>query len=559
MKKGSKKNSKDRKEKIQNKKERNEKIQNKRKLQIEKNIEKEKELENKKFEERKKKFAWFFIIWICILGMGLIRKTFQNDTFYTIEIGELILNNGIDMMDHFSFHSGLAYTYPHWLYDVFIYLCYSIGGYVGIHISTIILLLILLVLVFKINKTISDSVSVSAFATFICALSVSGFATARAQLASFLVFALEIYFIEMFLRDKKKRYLIGLLVLSILICNIHLAVWPFYFIVYLPYLAEYIISLIVSKIKIKKETKFIKFLKNKFVLEKNSNIKYLFLVMILSLFTGLLTPLGDTPYTYTIHMMMSNAQEYVKEHQMLSWAQSPFTIIIAGETLFLSLISKVKLRDLFMICGLVLMSIISIRHLSLLALIGTICFCRLFAMFLENYGFNADKIIINFFSKKSVAIASFVLVIIGSSLIANFQLSKDFVDEEMYPVGAVEYIKENINIDEMRIFNEYNFGSYLLHHDIPVFIDSRADLYTSEYSGFEYDIFDDYHYMPSHYQEKFEFYGITHVLIYKEIDDEVNPFYNILENDSNYKTLYEDEYYVLYEKLGTSDFVITYN
>ena len=240
MKKGSKKNNKDRKEKIQSKN----------KLQIEKNIEKEKEIENKMLEKKKKKFSWFFILWICILGVGLVRKTFQNDTFYTIEIGELILENGIDMMDHFSFHSGLPYTYPHWLYDVFIYLCYSVGGYVGIHISTVILLLILLVLVFKVNKTISNSVSVSAFATFICALSVSGFATARAQLASFLVFAFEVYFIEKFLKEKKKRYLFGLLILSILICNIHLAVWPFYFIVYLPYLAEYIISLIVSKIKI---------------------------------------------------------------------------------------------------------------------------------------------------------------------------------------------------------------------------------------------------------------------------------------------------------------------
>ena len=41
-------------------------------------------------------------------------------------------------------------------------------------------------------------------------------------------------------------------------------------------------------------------------------------------------------------------------------------------------------------------------------------------------------------------------------------------------------MSENINVDEMRIFNEYNFGSYLLLNDIPVFIDSRADLYTKE-------------------------------------------------------------------------------
>ena len=548
MKKGSKKKN--------NKKD---KVDTKKKVLTETKLEKEKEKDNSIFEGKKKKFVLFFMIWICILGIGLVRKTFQNDTFYTIEIGELILDNGIDMMDHFSFHENLSYTYPHWLYDVFIYLCYSIGGYVGIYISSMVLLLILLGIVFKTNKAITNSITISAFATFICALSVGGFATARAQLVSFLIFALEVYFIEMFLKDGKKRYLFGLLILSTLICNIHLAVWPFYFVLYLPYLAEYIISLIASKIKLKKENKFVKFLKNKFVLEKNKNIKYIFLTMLASIPTGFLTPLGDTPFTYTINMTLSNAQEYVKEHQMLSWAQSPFTIIIAGETLFLSLISKVKLRDFFMICGLVFMSIISTRHLSLLALIGTICFARLFSMFLENFGFESDKKIIPFFSKRIVAIISFVFVIIVSSVMLYFQLKSDFIDKEVYPIEAVEYIKENINIDEMKIFNEYNFGSYLLHHDIPVFIDSRADLYTSEYSGWENDIFDDYHYMPAKYQELFEFYGITHVLIYKEYNEEVNPLYNLLKNDKNYKNLYEDKYFVLYEKLETSNYFITYN
>ena len=54
---------------------------------------------------------------------------------------------------------------------------------------------------------------------------------------------------------------------------------------------------------------------------------------------------------------------------------------------------------------------------------------------------------------------------------------------------------------------------------------------------------------------KFEFYKITHVLIYKEN----KILYNILKNDSNYETLYEDEYFILYKKLGKSNYVITYN
>ena len=148
-----------------------------------------------------KKFYKLFLIWISIFALGMVRKALQNDTFYTIKIGELILNNGIDMMDHFSFHAGLAYTYPHWLYDVFIYFIYSLFGLTGVYVSSIVLLIILLAIVFKTDNLVCNSKLVAAFATFICALSISGFVTARAQLVSFILFVVQIYCIESFLKN----------------------------------------------------------------------------------------------------------------------------------------------------------------------------------------------------------------------------------------------------------------------------------------------------------------------------------------------------------------------
>ena len=504
-----------------------------------------------------KKFSFWFIIWILIFTLGLITKELQNDTFYTIKIGKLILSNGIDMMDHFSFHANLAYTYPHWLYDVFIYLIYHYFGYTGLYISSMIILFIILLLVFKTNKKITDNPMISAFATFICGLALAGFVTSRAQSISFILFVLEIYFIESFLKSGKKRNLIGLIFISLIICNIHVAVWPFYFILYLPYLGEYIVSLICSKIKYKENNKFVLFLKRKIEIEKNDNVKYLFLVMIGSLVTGLITPIGFTPYTYLIKTMMGNSQKYIQEHQMITWAHSPFTIIIAGETIFLALFSKAKLRDLFMIGGLTLMSIFSIRHMSLLALIGTICFARVFSMFFENFNFNCFDKILKFISKKIVFIILFGLAIAFSAFMLNYHAKKSFVNKKLYPVDAVKYIKKNMDISDMRLFNEYNFGSYLLLNDIPVFIDSRADLYTKQFSGFDYDIFDDYEYCSANYAKILEFYNITHALVYKKYNKKTNIIYNNLKNDNNYKLLYEDKYFALYEKTGKHQLFVT--
>ena len=84
-------------------------------------------MEEKRINKTKIRFNIMAIILIAIFCFAVTPVTFQNDTFYTIKIGEHIMQNGIDMKDPFSYHD-LKYTYPHWLYDVGIYLVYSIGG-----------------------------------------------------------------------------------------------------------------------------------------------------------------------------------------------------------------------------------------------------------------------------------------------------------------------------------------------------------------------------------------------------------------------------------------------
>jgi len=91
--------------------------------------------------KEKRKFNIIAVILIILFAISISPKTLQNDTFYTIKIGELIVKNkNIDMLEHFSWHSNLKYTYPHWLYDVIIYLIYNIGGMFGIYIYQLVFL-----------------------------------------------------------------------------------------------------------------------------------------------------------------------------------------------------------------------------------------------------------------------------------------------------------------------------------------------------------------------------------------------------------------------------------
>ena len=192
-----------------------------------------KEVDNK----IKIRFNTMAILLIAIFCFAIAPVTLQNDTFYTIKTGEHIVQNGIDMKDPFSFHD-LEYTYPHWAYDVGMYLIYSIGGQVGIYISTIVLAIILGVLMYITNVKLTKNNFTSFLITIGAIYLLKDYIAARAQLVTFILFVLTIYFIEKFLETSKLRYAIGLIIIPILIANLHLATFAFYFILYLPYLAE---------------------------------------------------------------------------------------------------------------------------------------------------------------------------------------------------------------------------------------------------------------------------------------------------------------------------------
>ena len=203
------------------------------------------------------KFNVLAIFVIIIFCFALTPRTLQNDTYYTIAIGEHILENGIDMQDPFSWHEDLPYTYPHWAYDVGTYLVFQlgdsigIGGFNAIYIATVLLAIILGIVVYYALNKICKNQLVSFFIALAMMYLLKNFICARAQLVTYILFALTILFIEKFIENKKKRYAIGLIIIPIIIANVHLAVWPFYFVLYLPYIAEYLIALI-------SETNFIK-------------------------------------------------------------------------------------------------------------------------------------------------------------------------------------------------------------------------------------------------------------------------------------------------------------
>ena len=546
------------------------------------------EKEKKTIDKNSIRFTIMAVILIAIFCFAISPVTLQNDTFYTIKIGEHILQNGIDMKDPFSWHENLQYTYPHWLYDVVIYLVYSIGGQVGIYISTIVLSIALGLTMYLVNIKLTKNKLTSFVLTIGAMYLLRNYIAARAQLATFILFILTVYFIEMFLETKKKRYVVGLIIIPIIIANVHLAVFPFYFVLYLPYIAEYMIYILshteiivvnakidrlnkkilktTNEDEIQKKKKEINRLeqKNEKTINKkekinanpykikirgNNNVKALIIIMIICLFTGFLTPLGTTPYTYLIKTMQGSTTHNISEHLPLTLVNN--LEFMCTLVLFIAILTftdtKIRLSDLFMLGGLVLLTFYTRRQFSMFTLICVIILNRLINALLDKYDPEGCKKAIKKMTTITGMIVTICLVLTISVIQYKPKMNDHFIDENSYPVGAATYILENLDIKNIKLYNEYNYGSYLIFRGIPVFIDSRADLYAPEFNpGVE--VFNDYINLSNvdidNVEEKLDKYGITHMLMYKK--SKLRKF--VEQNTEKYNLLYEDDNFCLFER-----------
>lgn len=528
---------------------------------------------------KNKKTTFILFIAIIIFTTSIVPKVFQNDTFFAIAIGDLILDNGIDMMEHFTWHEDMTYCYSHWLFDIIIALINSNCGFTGIYIFTIIMANITAIALFRVLTKRKNNEIISFVITLLTVWLGWSMFSARAQIISFVLFIIEIFCIEQFLESNKKRYITTLLIIPIIIANVHAAVWPMYFVIYLPYIAEYILSqLSFEKIFERKSNRALKKLQDKnitdkvrskyqqtvekaekfknkeynpkfskIIIEENKNIKILIIIMLIAILTGFITTIGEVPFTYMIKQIENKyVSAFINEMKpLVPISDVSFMILVI---IYISMLTftdtKVKLSDGLFILGFIFMTLCSVRSIYYLVWICAIPLARIINSFMYKYGKKELESLANNLNKLKIQMLLIFLIIICSlNLYTNRNLGVDYVDEESYPVGATEYILNNLDVNNMKLYNGYNYGSYLEMKEIPVFIDSRADIWCEEFNNTTV-LEDEYNLRRGikNYKEIFEKYNITHALVYKE---DIIDIYMSIDND--YKVIYEDENFVLYE------------
>lgn len=145
-------------------------------------------------------------------------------------------------------------------------------------------------------------------------------------------------------------------------------------------------------------------------------------------------------------------------------------------------------------------------------------------------------------------IVTICLVLIISLLCYKNKFKDDYVSKSSYPVQASEWILENLDIDQIKLYNEYNFGSYLLYKGIPVFVDSRCDLYMPEFNE-GVDVFNDFLKISGlnikGLEEMFDKYGFTHFIT--TANAKLTIYFEAKPEE--YNKIYSDNNFCIYEKL----------
>jgi hypothetical protein len=476
---------------------------------------------------------------LIVIILMTVTKEMQNDTFFTIATGEHILQEGYDNVDHLTWHENLGFYKLRWAFDVAIAFIYNTFGFAGIYAFVVIIASLTGLSLFNILLKQKNNIVLSFIATVISMLLMTSnwSFTARGQIISYLLLLLEIYFIEKMISTKQKRYYIIFLVISALIVNFHASVWYMTIILVLPYLAEAIMHKIMKNKNLEK---------SKIILEPIS-IKMLIIAILCLVLGSFISPIGTYTYTYMFKVIGGISSTFISELQQTDIISSIGMILglIVIDILMLATKSKMKLSDILLFFGLYFMAILARRNQAFLYLIGTIPVVRLITNFFETYDTeNILEKLNNFFSKNWVLGCTTIVIVIGLSSNMVTRIREKYVNEKKYPVEAVNFIKENLDYINLRIYNSFNYGSYLELSGIPAFVDSRSEIFTEEFNNVT--ILKDWLETSRgnvNYNDTFAKYEIDYAIV--EDKEIINTY---ISADENYEKVFDDETFSIYIK-----------
>lgn len=479
-----------------------------------------------------------FAMLIFILGLFIIKAcpvVLQNDTLYDIKLGERYITKGMFHIDDYSIHTNLVYQTHHYLVCLLDYIIYHLFSFPGIYILEILLTSLITLLMYKIGKETIKNKFLNYVILFFFLIALSPFISLRAQMYSYIVFLLEILFIEKYLNHNNKRDLAVLALLPLILINFHSGVIYFYFII----MGTYLLNAIKCHFIIFKS-------------DERVNLKQVKELLISSFIGALLTlinPYGIDGITYGLKTLNSYyISNYITEFQPFKISTPTGILIVLYMILcYSSLVfsrKKISIHQLLLIGGTTLMAFMSTRHFSLLVITSVVILPHIESAYerIDNSQWDLVK------SFKNGVNSMNILVVVLYAIMTVYLVSCLFIRENtplpkyQYPIDALKYIKKNI--PNARIFNHYEWGSYMIFEGVKTFVDPRCDLFNQEYNK-DTRVMEDYIKTTNNMRD----YGYVvskYDIDYFFLDRKMNLAKRMI-SDHKYQIVYKDDIAVIFK------------
>lgn len=468
---------------------------------------------------KKHKSCLLFLFFIFAFSCFMINFFHvDSDYFWHIKAGEkMVSSHSILKHDVFSWYLKGKYWMSHeWLFEVIIYLlkCFFPHIYLIIY-SFISIFLLFCILFFTNQKKYLKNIPFSLCWLFLFTI-FAGFIQGRPHLFSFVFFACTIWLLYdlYYHEDSKKIFFLPLI--TIFWANFHGGSSNLSYLFCLCFLVVGLFSFSTSKMVSVK-------------ISKKQIFRY-FVVMIFCMIATCVNPHGVKmffyPYQNIFNTLMLN---HIAEWQP-TVLSNPVHYVYFSFLLFVFLIflfSKRKIQFLDFVLFLI-GCYLGLKSIRFWIYVYFICTYFIFD-YIDSRKYDKGTFFLLFFLSMGLI---FCTVFNGKKILK--EISHCFIDDQVISILQKEQPK--------RLYNFYDYGGYLIYCNIPVFVDGRADLYSS----YNYKDYLDLFALNGKYEEILQKYQFDYFLVPRDF-----PITYYLEtHQSDYQLIYYSSDVCLYKRIS---------
>ena len=528
------------------------------------------------------------VLSLMFFGALLQRWRPDNDLWFILNGGRYVMEQGIPHTEPFTVHAGLHFVLEQWLTGVIFWQIYNILGETGLLELIFFLGCALIYAYYRLCLLLSEE---NRQVSFMMALTV-GIMTApvffvtRPQVISLFIFVMEIFFLEKYLRTSKKSYLLVLPLASVLIVNLHAALWPFVFVLLAPFVLDWLMG------------KFglisFHFPGSKF------SVRPLAVAALAAFLAGFINPYGWEAMTFVLYSYDPVIHGRIAEIQAVNAGIREGKYFFALTALLIALQARnsVPLRYFLLFLGTMLMGLFFIRNMFLFFFLGTLPLAYIFrgwhSKFLARNTRTSPVFVVPFLAIALMAVLLFLsrpelhnltypwivelfflfalpcgiislwscskegkgfdlhwpstqlkvmsvsLVVLSFYCFSNWYgaCRKDETNHTFAP--AIDYLLAMHRPEEITLWTGFNSGAYPEFRRIKCYMDARPEVFLPSNTGIEHNIIKEYFDLADEKLDYKEFFRENHFDYAMTVPGD-GAIYTLLPHDEDFLLVYEQK------------------